>query len=161
MVQISPSVMLAELSPSADLWRTDAESSGSVQEFSLPPGTTLLLADVDAGSNTPSMVGKVLKWRKEAGSEGVQMLLPRLRSALMTEENVLVLAPRRSTLVKHRESKSDFGCAGKAAGRGESSGFQRVFVGNISAGSCEIVRCTMFSLHHHPYAFLMRFSLRA
>ncbi len=31
----------------------------------LPPGLDLLLADVDAGSNTPSLVSKVLAWRKE------------------------------------------------------------------------------------------------
>ena len=31
----------------------------------LPPGLDLLLADVDAGSNTPSLVSKVLSWRKE------------------------------------------------------------------------------------------------
>ena len=36
-----------------------------VTKFSLPPEFTLILADVDAGSHTPSMVGKVLKWRKE------------------------------------------------------------------------------------------------
>jgi phosphomevalonate kinase len=28
------------------------------------------LADVDAGSDTPSLVGKVLKWRKEKSLEG-------------------------------------------------------------------------------------------
>lgn len=34
-----------------------------VEPFALPPRTRLLLADVDAGSDTPSLVGKVLKWR--------------------------------------------------------------------------------------------------
>jgi phosphomevalonate kinase len=29
-----------------------------------------MLADVDAGSDTPSLVGKVLKWRKEKSIEG-------------------------------------------------------------------------------------------
>lgn len=29
-----------------------------------------MLADVDAGSDTPSLVGKVLKWRKESPAEG-------------------------------------------------------------------------------------------
>jgi len=29
-----------------------------------------MLADVDAGSDTPSLVGKVLKWRKEKKAEG-------------------------------------------------------------------------------------------
>ncbi len=28
-----------------------------------------MLADVDAGSDTPSLIGKVLKWRKENGAE--------------------------------------------------------------------------------------------
>ena len=36
----------------------------------LPPQTRLMLADVDAGSDTPSLVGKVLKWRKENPTEG-------------------------------------------------------------------------------------------
>ncbi|KAH8828466.1 Phosphomevalonate kinase [Flagelloscypha sp. PMI_526] len=34
-----------------------------IQPFRLPPSTRILLADVDAGSDTPSLVGKVLKWR--------------------------------------------------------------------------------------------------
>ena len=29
-----------------------------------------MLADVDGGSDTPSLVGKVLKWRKENSEEG-------------------------------------------------------------------------------------------
>jgi hypothetical protein len=32
------------------------------------------LADVDAGSDTPSLVGKVLKWRRERPEEGDQHL---------------------------------------------------------------------------------------
>ncbi|CCA68650.1 related to ERG8-phosphomevalonate kinase [Serendipita indica DSM 11827] len=35
----------------------------------LPPLTRLLLADVDAGSDSPSMASKVLKWRKENTEE--------------------------------------------------------------------------------------------
>ncbi|CAJ0826772.1 2228_t:CDS:2 [Entrophospora sp. SA101] len=38
--------------------------SESVSPFSLPPGFNLILADIDTGSNTPSMVSKVLQWRK-------------------------------------------------------------------------------------------------
>ncbi len=38
---------------------------GSVRQFSLPLGFQLLLADIDAGSNTPSMVGKLMQWRRE------------------------------------------------------------------------------------------------
>lgn len=30
-----------------------------------------MLADVDAGSDTPSLVGKVLKWRKANSAEGM------------------------------------------------------------------------------------------
>ena len=67
---MSPSDLLQALSPDSELWKPEASTSGSVESFSLPPHTTLLLADVDAGSNTPSMVGKVLKWRKAAGTAG-------------------------------------------------------------------------------------------
>ncbi|KIY73027.1 phosphomevalonate kinase [Cylindrobasidium torrendii FP15055 ss-10] len=35
-----------------------------VEPFQLPPLTRIMLADVDAGSDTPSLVGKVLAWRK-------------------------------------------------------------------------------------------------
>lgn len=41
-----------------------------VAPFRLPPQTRLMLADVDAGSDTPSLVGKVLKWRKDNSVEG-------------------------------------------------------------------------------------------
>jgi len=40
-----------------------------IGEFKLPPYTRIMLADVDAGSDTPSLVGKVLKWRKEKEAE--------------------------------------------------------------------------------------------
>lgn len=33
-----------------------------------------MLADVDAGSDTPSLVGKVLKWRKENPEGGGSLL---------------------------------------------------------------------------------------
>ncbi|CAI2170126.1 17748_t:CDS:2 [Funneliformis geosporum] len=45
--------------PASNKWDNQATN------FSLPPEFTLLLADIDAGSHTPSMVGRVLKWRKE------------------------------------------------------------------------------------------------
>lgn len=38
--------------------------------IALPPHIRLVLADVDAGSDTPSLVGKVLKWRKENPDTG-------------------------------------------------------------------------------------------
>lgn len=51
------------LSPANPSWNY------SVEPFSLPPLTRIMLADVDAGSDTPSLVGKVLKWRKENSVE--------------------------------------------------------------------------------------------
>lgn len=39
----------------------------------LPPFVEMMLADVDAGSNTPSMVGKILEWRK-ANPEWAQQM---------------------------------------------------------------------------------------
>ncbi|KAG5342997.1 hypothetical protein C0989_005948 [Termitomyces sp. Mn162] len=47
------------LSPSNKAW------DYAVKPFKLPPLTRLMLADVDTGSDTPSLVGKVLKWRTE------------------------------------------------------------------------------------------------
>ncbi|WWC72827.1 phosphomevalonate kinase [Kwoniella pini CBS 10737] len=49
--------LLPVLDPSK--WDQDNRS------FRLPKGLRLILADVDAGTDTPSFVGKVLKWRKE------------------------------------------------------------------------------------------------
>jgi phosphomevalonate kinase len=45
-----------------------------IKPFRLPPLTRLLLADVDAGSDSPSMASKVLKWRKENPAEGLCIL---------------------------------------------------------------------------------------
>jgi phosphomevalonate kinase len=41
-----------------------------VRLFRLPPRTRIMLADVDAGSDTPSLVGKVLKWRAAEKADG-------------------------------------------------------------------------------------------
>ncbi|KAJ1969104.1 phosphomevalonate kinase [Dispira parvispora] len=43
------------------------------QPAALPPGFRLMLADVDAGSHTPSMVSKVLAWRKTHPSAAQQL----------------------------------------------------------------------------------------
>ncbi|PBK74374.1 phosphomevalonate kinase [Armillaria solidipes] len=51
--------LLPVLSPFNQAWNY------RVQPFQLPPLTRIMLADVDAGSDTPSLVGKVLKWRNE------------------------------------------------------------------------------------------------
>ncbi|EGG13035.1 uncharacterized protein MELLADRAFT_87033 [Melampsora larici-populina 98AG31] len=63
-VEGSAAELLALLDPKMNpLWTND-DTAPRVKPFALPPLTTLMLADVDAGSHTPSMVGKVLSWRK-------------------------------------------------------------------------------------------------
>lgn len=42
--------------------------------IALPPLVRLVLADIDAGSDTPSFVGKVLKWRKDNPEAGKRIL---------------------------------------------------------------------------------------
>ncbi|TXT13320.1 hypothetical protein VHUM_00687 [Vanrija humicola] len=44
-----------------------------VTRFRLPRGLRLLLADVDAGTDTPSFVGKVLAWRKAKPEESLAL----------------------------------------------------------------------------------------
>lgn len=43
---------------------TNATWTQKVSPLRLPPHTRLLLADVAVGSDTPSLVGNVLKWRQ-------------------------------------------------------------------------------------------------
>jgi phosphomevalonate kinase len=62
--QTTKSALLPILSPTNTNWNYTAEP------FQLPPLTRLMLADVDAGSNTPSLVGKVLGWRKKNSKQG-------------------------------------------------------------------------------------------
>ncbi|KIY50362.1 phosphomevalonate kinase [Fistulina hepatica ATCC 64428] len=45
---------------------SNSEWNYNIGDFKLPPLTRMMLADVDAGSDTPSLVGKVLKWRQES-----------------------------------------------------------------------------------------------
>lgn len=70
--QVSTSLLPA-LKPENPRWTNE------VTPFTLPPHTRLMLADVDAGSDTPSLVGKVLKWRKESSDVGQS--LPPARSS--------------------------------------------------------------------------------
>jgi len=67
LLQVSPTTLLQALS-SAD-W-LDPLLGAQVEPLALPPMTCLLLADVDAGSHTPSMVGKVLQWKKNNPEQG-------------------------------------------------------------------------------------------
>ncbi|KAJ6499288.1 phosphomevalonate kinase [Mycena sanguinolenta] len=54
-----PQLLLPIISPSNKAWNY------KISNFQLPPMTRMMLADVDAGSDTPSLVGQVLRWRKE------------------------------------------------------------------------------------------------
>jgi len=49
---------------SQTLASTNSAWTQQISPLRLPPHTRLLLADVAAGSDTPSLVGNVLKWRK-------------------------------------------------------------------------------------------------
>ncbi|GAA5860835.1 hypothetical protein JCM3774_003159 [Rhodotorula dairenensis] len=65
--------LLSILSPAQNPAWNDAATAGSVTSFALPPHTILVLADVDAGSNTPSMVGKVLQWKNTQPEEAARV----------------------------------------------------------------------------------------
>nr|AKA59152.1 phosphomevalonate kinase [Wolfiporia cocos]API68656.1 phosphomevalonate kinase [Wolfiporia cocos] len=56
----APQPLLPIISPENVAWNY------RIAPFKLPPLTRLMLADVDAGSNTPSLVGQVLRWRTES-----------------------------------------------------------------------------------------------
>ncbi|KAF5393505.1 hypothetical protein D9757_000591 [Collybiopsis confluens] len=54
----SPDSISSTISPDNKAW------NHRIQPFHLPPLTRMMLADIDHGSDTPSLVGKVLQWRK-------------------------------------------------------------------------------------------------
>lgn len=68
--QIPSKRLVKVLSPSHNSSWSDPAMAAEVHPLALPPLTTMLLADVDAGSNTPSMVSAVLKWRKANPDSG-------------------------------------------------------------------------------------------
>lgn len=89
--RFSPSILAplltgqpAALLPALDRSRWDHQTL----PFSLPRGLRLMLADVDAGTDTPSFVGKVLKWR-EANRETADELWGHLGRANDTLGQVL------------------------------------------------------------------------
>ncbi|KAJ4483413.1 phosphomevalonate kinase [Lentinula aciculospora] len=55
---MQPRLLLPVVSPDNASW------NHRIRPFQLPPLTRLMLADVDAGSDTPSLIGQVQKWRK-------------------------------------------------------------------------------------------------
>ncbi|SCV73603.1 BQ2448_7529 [Microbotryum intermedium] len=77
---ITPNGLLNLLSPLLNHAWTNNRTAPNVAPFGLPPGMTLLLADVDAGSHTPSMVGKVLGW-KNAEKEQADRIWSELHQA--------------------------------------------------------------------------------
>ena len=64
LLQSGSQSLLSVLAPENQAWDL------TVTPFALPPRTRLLLADIHAGSNTPLLVSKVLKWRAENSTIG-------------------------------------------------------------------------------------------
>jgi phosphomevalonate kinase len=64
LLQSGSQSLLSVLAPENQAWDL------TVTPFTLPPRTRLLLADIHAGSNTPLLVSKVLKWRAENSAVG-------------------------------------------------------------------------------------------
>ncbi|KAG8907936.1 phosphomevalonate kinase [Tulasnella sp. 403] len=62
-----PKKLYPYLAPSNADWKQN------VQPFRLPPMTRLMLADVDAGTDTPAAVGRVLSWKKSAPEKALQV----------------------------------------------------------------------------------------
>ncbi|KAJ2453469.1 phosphomevalonate kinase [Coemansia sp. RSA 2336] len=78
--RFSPAVLegaMTENSTTMELVQaTSPENPGwdsEVQPVAIPPRLTLRLADVDAGSNTPSMVKKVLQWQKSNSEQAAAL----------------------------------------------------------------------------------------
>ncbi|KAI9276698.1 ribosomal protein S5 domain 2-type protein [Phascolomyces articulosus] len=65
--QVDPKELLTALDPTTGSW------DNTIVPFQLPSGLELLLADVDAGSHTPSLVSKVLAWRKNNPTEANEL----------------------------------------------------------------------------------------
>ena len=64
LLQSGSQSLLSVLAPENQAWDL------TVKPFALPPRTRILLADIHAGSNTPLLVSKVLKWRAENSTVG-------------------------------------------------------------------------------------------
>ncbi|CAO3681682.1 unnamed protein product [Umbelopsis vinacea] len=61
--QVDSKTLYSTVSPSNSAW------DNVVTPVKLPPRLRMMLADIDAGSHTPTLVGKVLSWRKQNASE--------------------------------------------------------------------------------------------
>ncbi|GAB5586077.1 phosphomevalonate kinase [Umbelopsis nana] len=90
-----------------------------VTAVQLPPRLHMMLADIDAGSHTPTLVGKVLSWRKQSASESkalwdslhsyntkVEQDLRELNSLYEQDQQSYILAIDRLATKKASEWKS-------------------------------------------------------
>lgn len=101
--------LLPVLSPLNQAWNY------RVQPFQLPPLTRIMLADVDAGSDTPSLVGKVLKWRNEDADRAnalwaaLDQLNQSLAQTLIQISNLYMVDPQSyESAVKYISSLNHF-----------------------------------------------------
>ncbi|PLW57226.1 hypothetical protein PCANC_03133 [Puccinia coronata f. sp. avenae] len=72
--QLTPDQLRLALDPKANRSWVDPSTAPAMERFCIPKCTTLILADVDAGSHTPSMVGQVLKWKNGEESAAADQL---------------------------------------------------------------------------------------
>ncbi|CAG8499135.1 10957_t:CDS:2 [Acaulospora colombiana] len=79
--------------PASGSWDNEVVSTA------LPPRFTLIVADVDVGSNTPSLVGKVIAWRK-ANPEQAKVLWDTLAS-----HNYTVIDSLRELVKEYEDNK--------------------------------------------------------
>ncbi|KAA1106970.1 phosphomevalonate kinase [Puccinia graminis f. sp. tritici] len=70
---LTPNQIWKTLDPKINGSWVDASTAPVIERFSIPKFTTLLLADVDAGSHTPSMVGQVFKWKNSESESANQI----------------------------------------------------------------------------------------
>ncbi|KAG8826432.1 phosphomevalonate kinase [Serendipita sp. 401] len=91
---IGETSLLPTLSPENNAW------TYRVQPFRLPPLTRLLLADVDAGSDSPSMASKVLKWPLEYWTSLDQANMEVSQALLKLSESYRVHPIEYSTALK-------------------------------------------------------------
>ncbi|OCF35993.1 phosphomevalonate kinase [Kwoniella heveanensis BCC8398] len=94
----------------------------STKPFRLPRGLRLLLADVDAGTDTPSFVGKVLEWRKNNPDQAGKLWVE-LDSANMKLEGFLTQLVAREGDADYEESlrRAAAGRAGKQENKQSSA----------------------------------------
>src|SRR3954470_16443332 len=81
-----------------------------VTPFKLPPQLTAILADIDAGSHTPTLVSKVLAWRKAKPDEANALWNNLHTLNIATEDNLRELS-RQSAASPVSYDSAIFECA--------------------------------------------------